>query len=575
LTNKTFLETFSKHLKELQEIALCITKDNSISVQYSTQIKTACYSCDKNLILLTSNGLPKGIENFPRAHAKLLDALTSHECGHALLTNPLEDRYRRFENAKRYQKLAEFIVNIIEDKRIDYFIILRYRLDLGKRLEFLNRLETESIEKTLASAFDKKNPNLELNRKLAQLKLNEKNIKASLLLSAIVNKGLYSATYPRELESLYDLELKKDLAKCLDILESVKYQRVTHDLIKSAETIYNTIEKHIDKSENSDNAQKGLGSLIPNILENGELIVFLTKEQLRELEVNEKSEDKKEKQKEEAKKQLEDLQKGLGCGMDKGSLIHAPEPNFSKYAELVQRNSNEIQRLLNKLKRTVKPIVQRALFQRRGRFMNGMLSKAYTSSLSREVTNCYQSSNMAFEKQKVALEILIDFSGSMDYEDSINVCTILSEVFGNWLEDKAFSILCFASNFIKIKTFFESYQNTKARIGNISIGCNTNVIEPLEVSLKLFNTIGEPRQKLFVLVSDFQFGSQFDRANEILEQYSKYGIKLLFIGLDNSYDMNRYLPNSKNVFRTTIQDVKTLPEMFVDIYLLASETIIK
>jgi len=551
----------NKQLKELQQIAITITRDNSISVVYKPKERTAYYEQSKNKITLTSNCLPRGIEKYPSAHAKLLDGLTAHECGHALLTNPLEDRYNRFENSKPFRNLAHFIVNVIEDKRINYFIELRYRHDLGKRLEFLRRLVKDMCEKAL-----------EQKLKTAKLELldKQKNKTARQLISLLVNKGLYECDLPN-LEKLLDAKAKSELAKMLEVLENTKYQRVAHDLVSSAEILYSTIARYITSSS-EDNA---LGEGIP-ILSEGNLEGSLSediKEDLEDLEQKER-EKAKEQQKQNLDKQLS---KGLGYGIDKGDLIPSPECDIDAYNLLVNRNSAEISELLNKLKRTVKPLVNRAIFQRKGRLMNSIISKAYCNSLRREVTNIYQSSNVYFEKQKVALEILIDLSGSMDRQTALDICTVLTEVFSAWLEDKAFSVLVFGADYQKIKTFYEQSVSTKARIGAISVSASaTNITKPLEDSLKMFNGVDTERTKILVIASDFCFSDR-DTAKEILEDIEKSGIKLLFIGLC-SVDSSNYLgilPNSKNVFRTIVDNPRDLPSLFLSIYTKATQTLIR
>lgn len=541
----------SQQLSQLQQIAFTITKDKTISVKYNPKEHTAFYEPQKNQITLTSNCFPKGIDKYPIAHAKLLDGLLTHETGHALLTNPLLDRYKRFEDSKLYKILAHHIINVIEDKRINYFMAMRYRHDLGKRLEFLLSLTKNMIEKHVSNNLEKVEANL-------------KNAEAKKLLTILVNKGLYNADLP-ELEKTLTKEQKLEAKTILETLEQTKYQRVAHDLINSAETIYKIISKHIDKEDN-------LVQYIP-ILSDGELSDSLDKELEAELKEEQKKQD--EKDKEDLEKQLSN---GLGYGTDKGDLINSPEPNEFVYNKLVNKNQAEITELLNKLKRTVKPIVCKQIFQRKGRLMNSIISKAYTNSLRREVRNIYQSSNVTFEKQKVAMQILLDFSGSMERETALDITTILTEVFSAWLEDIAFSVLVFGTDYQKVKTFYEQSSNTKARIGNISVNASsTNCAKPLEDILKMFNGIDtKDRTKLLVIASDFSF-SDSTEVKEILEHIERANIKLLFIGLC-SVDNDNFLgilPNSKNVFRTIIEKPSDLPNLFLDIYTRAINALIK
>lgn len=541
--NKVKKFKISKNLREMRAIAITITKKPNIYLRYSTKANTAFYEPEKLRITLTSNCLPKGIDKYPTIHRKLLDGLLGHECGHDVLTLPIYARYKRFEERVKFRGLAHFITNIIEDKRVNYFIEKRYRFDIGKRLTFLNRIEKETSEKAIAE---------QLKTKKAKTTVIGQG---KLILGVLVNKGLYDVN-TKYLEAKMEQKTKKDAKKCLRLLETTKYLKVKHDIIKVARQLYDTIEPYVENEEK-------LGQFIPQIIEGGELEAEISEELQDEF----KNEEEREK---EAKKQKEDLKRGGGAGKGMGEHIPSPEPDFEAYQNLVNECSEEITRLLNKLKRTVKPIVKKQQFRKRGRMMSPILAKAYTNSLRHRVQNIYVSTETKFEKQKVAIQVLVDFSGSMDKHTADKTITILNEVFGQWLEDKAFSILVFGEDYQKIKTFFETFSQTRARIGGISVDASaTECSEPLEEILKMFNEIGDKevseRDKLLVLASDFWFGDKEDTVEQ-LKELLKHGVKLLFVGLCNYAKIKEILPNTMGIFRTTIDDLGDLPELFIDIY---------
>jgi len=529
----------SKTLKQLNDIALTITHDRRLTVRYEPKERTAYYEPLKNRITITSQALPKGVDKYPRIHNKLLDGLVSHECGHKVLTLPNYDRYKRFEEQQKWQQLAHVIVNIVEDKRVNYFIESRYRFDLGKRLRFVRDVTKDMGDKEI-KYYDK-------------AKLRGKN-QGILLLGVIINKGLYECDIS-PIEAELKTEAKKEAEQLLELLEDAKFLRVKHDLIKTTKTMYDIIAKYIDSEE-------GIGILIPTTFEEGELTGELSEALKKQLE-------KEERDLQEEEKLKEDLEKGVGAGKGTGEEIPAPEPKYDKYLGLVEQNSSEIQRLLNKLKLMVRPTIIRQNFQKRGRLMHGIVAKAYTTSLSRDVTKIYETNRCHFEKQKVAISVLIDFSGSMDFTTSCNVCTILNEVFGAWLEDKAYSLLVFGADYQKIKTFHESFSNTRARVGGISVDAGgTMAHEVLLEIARMYASCDPERHKILVLASDFSFGDETE-THEAIKTISHLGVSILFVGLCSYSRMDSFATDVLNIYRTKIKDVVDLPELFLDVYMKA------
>jgi len=527
----------SKTIKQLSDIALTITHDRKLTIRYKPKEKTAFYEPLKNRITITSQALPKGIDKYPRIHNKLLDGLTAHECGHRIITLPNYDRFKRFEEQQKFQKLAHVIVNIMEDKRVNHFIETRYRFDVGKRLRFYREVTKDMGDKEL-KYFDRKI-------------LRDTN-QGILLLGTLVNKGLYDAD-TKHLEAFMKTETKKQAKTLLKLLEDVQYTRIKHYLVKTAKNMYDIIAEHLESED-------GIGQFIPTTFEEGEMTGELSEALKKKLEQEERDMEEQEKLK-------EDLEKGAGAGKGTGEEIPAPEPDFDKYLGLVERNSSEIQRLLNKLKQFIRPTVIRRNFQKRGRLMHGIVAKAYTASLSRDVHRIYETNRCTFEKQKVAISILIDFSGSMDFSTSCNVCTILNEVFGAWLEDKAYSLLVFGADYQKIKTFHEAFANTRARVGGISVDAGgTRAHEPLLDIARMFATVEPFRHRILVFASDYAFGDETETL-EAIKMISKMGVTILFVGLCGYSRMNSFAKDVKHIYRTEISNVSDLPELFIQAYL--------
>jgi len=249
-----------------------------------------------------------------------------------------------------------------------------------------------------------------------------------------------------------------------------------------------------------------------------------------------------------------------------GVEIPSPEPDFAKYEELVSEVKPEIDRLLSKLKQILKPHTEQDIYQRQGRIMSNILARGYTQSMRRAVSNIYVKNTFKLEKEKISLGMLIDYSGSVDKETALKITTVLTEVFGNFVEDYGFAIGCFAEDCQKVKTFFEEFQNTRARIPNISVNpCGTRIHDILESFLKMFNSIHQERRKILVIASDFVVSDQ-DEAEKVIEQYAKAGIELIFMGFDNCANVKTFAKKVK-ARRSMIAQVEDLPERFLECYI--------
>ena len=252
-----------------------------------------------------------------------------------------------------------------------------------------------------------------------------------------------------------------------------------------------------------------------------------------------------------------------------GEEIPAPEPDFARYYELLDACKPEITELLNRLKKTMKPRVSREIFQKRGRIMSPIVPKIFANSFRGTIKNVFTGIDTKFEKEQVSLQFLFDFSGSVDKEQAEKITCILNEVFGHYVDDAGFSIACFGADSQKVKTFFESFDNTKARVGNIGVNaCGTEISVLLEASLKMFNTIKGERKKMLIIASDFEVCDE-ERALDLLEQYARSGIECIFIGFCGCDKVDTFANNVKKlkVRRTRIQEISELPSAFLSVYL--------
>jgi hypothetical protein len=130
--------------------------------------------------------------------------------------------------------------------------------------------------------------------------------------------------------------------------------------------------------------------------------------------------------------------------------------------------------------------------------------------------------------------------------------------------DGDFAITAFGADSQKVKVFNETFNNTKARVGNIGVNaCGTEISVLLESFLKMFNTFRDVR-KVLVIASDFEVCDE-DRALDFLDQYARSGIECIFIGFCGCDKVETFGNNIKNlkVKRIRIQEICELPSVFL------------
>lgn len=532
-------QEFSKELEELRSLAVILTHDNLIRVKYDSQAPSCSFNYKKNTITLSTNHYPDWVKLNDWIARKMLDSSLMHECLHRtkskVLVKYVEDWTDRLRNNEGYVNLAYQVVNVVEDRRCNYYGKNRYRFDLGKRQELKELIFKDMIETNIP-------------KELATADHN------GLIFGAYLDKALYDVDTSPILAKLKPEE-REVIEECVKITEGLQYKSFRIDVVNGYKTIYEKLKSILDKDMNEMDA----GNLVPQI-DGGTLKGDISKQLASIL-------DNLAKKEQQAEQKLEDdLQKGHGAGEGTGVEIPAPEPDYAAYSQMVDRNKPEIERLLSRLKKIIKPINRRDIFQNRGRLMSQIIAKSYVSSLRRQVTNVYVKNTMQMEKEKVSIGFLFDYSGSVPRDQAEDITTILNEVFGRWVEDYGFGIAVFGENNQKIKTFFETFQNTRARIGNITVSASgTRMHDIAESFLKMFNSIHEQRRKIMVVASDFELCDEND-SEQVIEQFAKAGIELIFIGFGSCGNVRSFAKKVK-AHRTTISSVSELPERFLDVYL--------
>jgi hypothetical protein len=554
-------ENFSKILADCRSLAMTITRDRRIKVRYDPKMPTSAFAMETNEITLSLTPYPDFVKTQPFLFKKILDGDLAHECGHHIFTKPLWDYFNnwvtRIKRQRGFYRLAHEVCNIVEDKRINHFIILRYRFDVGKRLLLANLILKDMIDNTVEPKAIQKGNFTTLEETASGVQPIDSGLQEGVYIMAILcNQGLYEAKCTGFWNKLTPIA-KADCIQALKVLEDVKYKRLRIDVIRACQELYDLIAKHLKADYTSRQyivSRRG-GTLKGDI--SPELRAKLEAEAKKELDEGEKD------------KHLKDIQKGSGAGEGTGEEIPAPEPDFAHYYELLDACKPEITELLNRLKKTMKPRVSREIFQKRGRIMSPIVPKIFANSFRGTIKNVFTGIDTKFEKEQVSLQFLFDFSGSVDKEQAEKITCILNEVFGHYVDDAGFSIACFGADSQKVKTFFESFDNTKARVGNIGVNaCGTEISVLLEASLKMFNTIKGERKKMLIIASDFEVCDE-ERALDLLEQYARSGIECIFIGFCGCDKVDTFASNVKKlkVRRTRIQEISELPSAFLSVYL--------
>lgn len=532
---------FSKNLEEMRTMAIAMTRNKTLVIDYDGSAQTSCFNPETMKIVLSLNPYPDWVINNAILAKKVMDGDLGHETGHLTLTKPIWNDFNnwvtKIKRNRGFFNLAKDLVNIVEDKRVNHYIIMRYKYDIGKRLLLGNLILKDMIDNNLGKGI------FAVQAGLPQ---------GAYMMAILANQGLYESAC-KELWAKLTPTAKADMEKALTLLERSKYQRIRTDILQTSQSIYELIAKNLtaDYTNRQYVVSKRGGNL------KGELSEKL-KEELK-AQIAQELEEKKPNE------HLKDLAKGSGAGEGTGLEIPAPEPNYAEYQRLLDKCRPEITALMNLLKKTMRPITERRMFQRRGKFMSPIATKAYTNSFRGMVHNVYLNVQTTFEKEQVAIAFHFDYSGSVDREEAQEITTILNEVFGHYVDDGGFAISCFGADSQKVKTFFESFETTRNRVGGINVnGGGTEISVLLESTLRQFNSIRN-RRKVCVIASDFWFGDE-SKAENLIRTYEKAGIELIFIGFCGCDKMLTFAQNV-NARRTAIKTISELPEAFLNVYL--------
>jgi len=507
-------------IEDLRSLAVSICKDGTLAVILDKRIPVPY--ARGNTIFLTTNGFPSDLPE--NVKIRLLDALVMHEASHVKITRLFRDIWERLITEVENPFLMKFLINIEEDYRGDHFLMDRYRLDLGRRIHEYVEFYSRSI--------------------ITTLKVHKHLTTKNYLLLALY--GYRS----KELEKSIPQEDLKIILEVAEILRETTRLYNKDQIYLKIKKAYDLIKNRIIKVD--ENPERFL------FKPHGERDYYSDPEMREILEKQAKESDK------EAKKEKSDQRdqiKSIGAGS--GREIPMLYGNKDEYLERLSRLQDIINRLLEKLRKTIKTETREHPFQRSGRIMSNILGDVYTNSLRRPVDYVYYNIKKKVEKEDTLLAFIMDMSGSMSLDKMKDLEIVFIEVFGRYLRSEDYLMLVFGSEYSRIKDFSEEYHNTRYRITGITSDYGgTELYSPLLHVYKILKSIRTNKKKVIVIASDF-FVSRPHACKELCNEIRDHGINILGVGYcDSSSSISEYTNNY-----TVLENIDELPERFVDLYI--------
>lgn len=517
----------------LRKISVVITGDAGVSLRIGKDAGRA--RVDLHEIVISDSQIPVNVRHMPKTVAKLREGQVIHESGHFLMTYPIDALLRSWARKRGNKPLAEGLLMIVEDVRVNHYLLNRYRFDLALRLKDFIDITGESFEYSL-SRIRIKDPS-----KVPP------HVRGALILNLLALKSVYGRGSPY-LEKVLRQNEREALEQARASIDRIKYVQFAPRLVEELNGVYELLRDHCHLMENA-YMTVSLGGRLGLVLPKA----FIEREVAAEQSLRREG---------EVEEDIREREGSVSAGSGSGIMIPAPRPSPARYQFLVQRNMAHIQRLLSVLKSNVRPRVSFVKWSKRGRLMNEIVPKAVAASRVREVDNIYESRDIQVERESVAMLLIVDLSGSMNVYQAEDFLTTVSEVMGRWLRDEDFAILVYGSQYQKIKTFVEPYHTTRFRIGGINSMGGTVLLKPLMEGHKMFNALQNHRKKLCMIISDFHVDQSGDCIKEI-RHMERDGIEVIGIGICTAFERGVKM-YTKNV--VMCENISKLADRFVDLY---------
>lgn len=572
-----------KKLKKLRSVAVTIAGTSAIDINVEKKEKGGVANTvfETQRININEFSIPKKIRDYPDLSQKVREGLAVHEGAHWKYTLPYKKTIEHWidKDSELNSGAKRRIMNIVADKIVNTNVYSTYRYDLAKKLEF----EMDIIKKSFHK--DMKEILKEAREKMQNREKSEDIYKAGQIINLIGMKGLYNIDVEDFLPT--DPKIKKKVTKAIDksnsILEDTAYSTSQEAFEKSCDKIAEEVRKIkelIEEERERDSEIDEDLDRVDDLYDEDATPIHLGGKHKIEGDENIIDYLKEDKDLDSTSDGNNFSGEGSMAGKGSGQEIPNPPPNKDNYRKLVNKNSEEISRLLNLLKKTKEVTPKSKQWKKHGRFMSEVSGKAYARSFRRSVADIHEITKFKTEESKTVIGLLIDISGSMNLEDAKDSLTIIGEVGYRWLKDEQLAILVFGANYQKVKAFIESGATTKKRIGGVNAKKKvsnsekenrinrggTVMYKPVKALQRMFNSMRDVENKLkkvLVIVSDFRV-SNVDKAQKAINKCKANGIDVLGIGLGNTSKNRVSAFTGEN--STSIEDITNLPEKFFEIY---------
>lgn len=515
-----------------------------IPVLFRDDIHTA--QTDLSTIYITHNSVPENLRGYDDVVFVALKGQSLHEAGHVKLTVDVDLEYKKWMERLHKSELTALIRNLVEDARINFRMSEPFRHGVGENLKDWHRVlgaswvhtERKEVAKLVAEAgskWDGVPPQKEIiNRFIAIEGLYGRDAEVDAIIK----------DYFPNMEQ----EWKDDIRKGVEILKKARTGRIwQRDLFPAANNLYRIMQKYAPDGVEGGGGGTGDGrggaggdgqpiDAMPGdekpegrIVKGGGMdskawpAPYGKKELEAPGDLVTEAEDAQAEKDKKAQILKAGKGKGFGAGKGTGDDIEYPRPDEAAYKKRRDRLASIIQQMRNMLKFESKPKYETTDFCPQGRMMQGIMAQAVVQAMNNPVTDIYSVNTVTYEKQETTLALVVDLSGSTDFDTMVNTLTIIAEVAGQWLPDENWAIFAFGSNFQKVKTFFEQYETSKYRIGGMTGLGGTELGVPLFKIREMFRVMKKkPGNKVCIIVSDFDlFGDDPERCKVQIRRMKK------------------------------------------------------
>lgn len=543
-----YIGDLQKEADLLRGNCIAILKDTTFTVELK-DLPTSMVHLNRRRIYISDRAIPANLRIYEPIVRRMRDGLATHEAGHILLGYPLIQMAKDFIARHDGTALCRVVLNIVEDRRINYRLALRYRWDFGKRLDEVTKVVRESWHHTLHMELDEVDAHARLPHTLGDVFHQLVSIQG---LYGKDTKDLRDRFYAMWKGSVPQDVIEKDFLQACAIIEDASYVAQGRRVFAVADALYDILVKYVPEDVAVDTFAGFMGG-VKDIIAPTDMEAEFGVEQKALEEERERGGDTRSL----------DSVGGYSAASGTGLEIPAPDPDMPGYVGLVSRNAHHIDALLRKLKRLVQPYMVTSKWKRHGRFMSEVLAHAYTESMVVPVENVYQRTEMRVEPLRSAIGLLVDVSASVSTEEARDLLTIISEVMGRWLMDQDFAVGIFGGSFQRIKVFVEPYHTTRARIGNVQCLSGTMAGAPTGSFLSMLRSLGK-RRRVFVLMSDFVFFDDADFQRE-LAGMRRDGVHIVGIAFGNTTAARaRRVLGTDNV--RYVPGPQALPDAFFEVY---------